>query len=131
LTLIDVSHLNEKDFWDVAGLSVAPLVATHACADAICPSTRNLTDKQLDAIRESDGVVGANFSVNDVRADAQDNADTSLYLLARHFQYLVDRIGIDRVAIGSDFDGATIPAAIKRCERPAEFDCCVAGEWLR
>ena len=91
MTLIDVSHLNEKDFWDVAGLSVAPRAATHACAHAICPSTRNLTDKQLDAIRESDGVVGANFSVNDVRADAQDNADTSLYLLARHFQHLVDR----------------------------------------
>ncbi len=111
--MIDVSHLNEKGFWDVARLSTAPLVATHACAHAICPSTRNLTDKQLDAIRESDGVVGVNFSVNDVRPDAQNNADTPLPLLARHFHYLVDRIGIDRVAIGSDFDGATIPLAIK------------------
>jgi membrane dipeptidase len=111
--MIDVSHLNEKGFWDVARLSTAPLVATHACAHAICSSTRNLTDKQLDAIRESDGVVGVNFSVNDVRPDAQDNADTPLHLLTRHFHYLVDRIGIDRVAIGSDFDGATIPAAIK------------------
>ena len=111
--MIDVSHLNEKGFWDVARLSVAPLVATHACVHAICSSTRNLTDKQLDAIRESDGVVGVNFSVNDVRPDAQDNADTPLHLLTRHFHYLVDRIGIDRVAIGSDFDGATIPAAIK------------------
>jgi len=110
--MIDVSHLNEKGFWDVARLSAAPLVATHACAHAICSSTRNLTDKQLDAIRESDGVVGVNFSVNDVRPDAQDNADTPLHLLTRHFHYLVDRIGIDRVAIGSDFDGATIPAAI-------------------
>jgi membrane dipeptidase len=103
--MIDVSHLNEKGFWDVAGLSTAPLVATHACAHTICSSTRNLTDKQLDAIRESDGVVGANFSVNDVRPVAHDNADTPLYLLTRHFQYLADRIGIDRVAIGSDFDG--------------------------
>ena len=110
--MIDVSHLNEKGFWDVARVSAAPLVATHACAHAICSSTRNLTDKQLDAIRESDGVVGVNFSVNDVRPDAQDNADTPLHLLTRHFHYLVDRIGIDRVAIGSDFDGATIPAAI-------------------
>ena len=97
----------------MAGLSAAPLVATHACVHAICPSTRNLTDRQLDAIRESDGVVGVNFSVNAVRPDAQDNAETPLYLLTRHFQYLADRIGIDRVAIGSDFDGATIPTAIK------------------
>ncbi len=111
--MIDVSHLNEKGFWDVARLSAAPLVATHACAHAICSSTRNLTDKQLDAIRESDGVVGVNFSVNDVPPDAKDNDETPLDLLTRHFHYLVDRIGIDRVAIGSDFDGATIPAAIK------------------
>jgi membrane dipeptidase len=111
--MIDVSHLNEKGFWDVARLSAAPLVATHSCVHAICPSTRNLTDKQLDAIRESDGVVGVNFSVNDVRPDARDNADTPLDLLTRHFHYLADRIGIDRVAIGSDFDGATIPAPIK------------------
>jgi membrane dipeptidase len=111
--MIDVSHLNEKGFWDVARLSTAPLVATHACAHAICSSTRNLTDRQLDAIRESDGVVGVNFSVNDVRPDAQNNADTPLDLLVRHFHYLVERIGIDRVAIGSDFDGAKIPAAIK------------------
>jgi membrane dipeptidase len=61
-------------------LSAAPLVAPHACAHAICSSTRNLADKQLDAIRESDRVVGVNFSVNDVRPDAQDNADTTLYV---------------------------------------------------
>jgi membrane dipeptidase len=111
--MIDVSHLNEKGFWDVARLSASPLVATHACAHTICPSTRNLIDKQLDAIRESDGIVGVSFSVHDVRPDAQKNADTPLHLLTRHFHYLVDRIGIDRVAIGSDFDGSTIPAAIK------------------
>jgi membrane dipeptidase len=111
--MIDVSHLNEKGFWDVARLSTAPLVATHSCVHAICPSTRNLTDRQLDAIRASNGAVGVNFSVNDVRPDAQDNADTPLHMLTRHFQYLADRIGIDHVAIGSEFDGATIPAAIK------------------
>ncbi|MCP3417879.1 dipeptidase [Bradyrhizobium brasilense] len=111
--MIDVSHLNEKGFWDVARLSDAPLVATHSCAHAICASTRNLTDRQLDAIRASDGVVGVNFSVKCVRPDAQDDADTPLHMLARHVQYLVDRIGIERVAIGSDFDGATIPAAVK------------------
>jgi membrane dipeptidase len=111
--MIDLSHLNEKGFWDVARLSNAPLVATHSCAHAICGSTRNLTDRQLDAIRASDGVVGVNFSVNDVRPDAQDKSDTPLPMLIRHFQYLVDRVGIDRVAIGSDFDGAIIPDAIK------------------
>lgn len=110
--LIDLSHLNERGFWDVARTSTAPLVATHTCAHALCPSARNLTDKQLDAIRASDGIVGLNLCVNDLRPDAHRNADTGLDTVVRHFTYLVDRLGIDRVALGSDFDGATIPTAI-------------------
>jgi len=61
--LIDLSHLNERGFWDVAALSEAPLVATHSNAHALCPVARNLTDRQLDAIRDSDGMVGVNFAV--------------------------------------------------------------------
>ncbi|MBB5057601.1 membrane dipeptidase [Granulicella aggregans] len=110
--MIDLSHLNERGFWDVARTSTAPLVATHTCAHALCPSARNLTDRQLDAIRESNGIVGVNFSVNDLRPDANRNADVSLDNVVRQFTYLTDRIGIDRVALGSDFDGATIPSAI-------------------
>jgi membrane dipeptidase len=111
--MVDVSHLNERGFWDVAALSTAPLVATHACAHAICPSTRNLTDRQLDAIRESDGVVGFNLCVNDVRPDAHLDENTPLDMVVRHIGYLVDRLGEDRVAIGSDFDGAVMPRPIK------------------
>src|SRR6185312_9988059 len=59
--MLDLSHMNEQGFWDVQALSSAPLVATHSNAHAITPSSRNLTDKQLDAIRESDGMVGVNF----------------------------------------------------------------------
>jgi membrane dipeptidase len=111
--MIDLSHLNERGFWDVAGLSTAPLVATHACAHAICPSTRNLTDRQLDAIRESNGVVGFNFCVNDVRPDARLDENTPLDMVVRHIAYLVERLGEDRVALGSDFDGAVMPRPIK------------------
>lgn len=109
---IDLAHLNERGFWDVAAITSAPLVVSHACVHAICPSARNLTDRQLDAIRESDGLVGVNFCVNDIRPDGQKDPDTPLDLMARHFAYLVERIGIDRVAFGSDFDGAMISAAI-------------------
>ena len=110
--MIDLSHLNERGFWDVAATTTAPLIATHACVHALCPSARNLTDRQLDAIRDSDGIVGVNLCVNDLRPDAYRNADVALDTVVRHFTYLVDRIGIDRVALGSDFDGATIPSAI-------------------
>src|SRR5258708_40239210 len=111
--MIDVSHLNERGFWDVAAITTAPLVATHACAHSICPSTRNLTDRQLDAIRESNGVVGFNLSVNDVRPDAKRDEDTPLEIVGRHLDYLVGRLGVDSVALRSDFDGAAIPRALK------------------
>lgn len=107
--LIDLSHLNEAGFWDVAQLSDAPLVATHSNAYAICPSPRNLTDRQLDAIRESEGMVGVNFHVGFLRPDGQRNADTPLEVVTDHVVYLVERLGIDHVGFGSDFDGALMP----------------------
>ena len=67
--LLDLSHLNERRFWGVAELSKVPLVASHSNAHALCPSTRNLTDRQLDTIRDSDGMVGANFTVAFLRED--------------------------------------------------------------
>ena len=110
--MIDVSHLNERGFWDVAAISAAPLVATHTCVHAISPSARNLTERQLNAIRDSDGIVGVNLCVNDLRPDGRRDPNTALDVVARHFAYLVDILGIDRVAIGSDFDGTMIPTAI-------------------
>ena len=107
--LMDLSHVNERGFWDVAALSEAPLVATHSNAHALCPTTRNLTDRQLDAIRDSDGMVGVNFAVAFLREDGQDEEDTPLEILARHVDYLVERVGLDRVGFGSDFDGAKVP----------------------
>ena len=106
---IDLSHLNEKGFWDVAKLTNAPLIASHSCAHAVCPSTRNLTDRQLDAIGESGGVVGINFYVGFLRADGQRDSDTPIADIVRHADYIAERIGIEHVAFGSDFDGALIP----------------------
>ncbi len=106
--LIDLSHLNEKGFWDVAALSDKPLVATHSNAHAISATTRNLTDKQLDAIKETGGMVGLNFSISDTRADAQRERDTPLSAYVRQIDYLVEKLGIDSVGFGSDFDGTWI-----------------------
>jgi membrane dipeptidase len=107
--MLDLSHLNEQGFWDVAKLSDAPLVATHSNVHALAPTTRNLTDKQLDAIRESDGIVGLNFAVVFLRQDGAPNADTPITTMVEHIDYMVERLGIERVGLGSDFDGATIP----------------------
>jgi membrane dipeptidase len=110
--LVDLSHLNEKGFWDVAALSDAPLVATHSNAHAVCPHSRNLTDKQLAAIRDSNGMVGVNFAVNFLRPDGKRDASMPLEQIVDHLDHLIGQLGEDGVGLGSDFDGATMPTAI-------------------
>jgi membrane dipeptidase len=109
--LVDLSHLNEQGFWDVSRLSDAPLVATHSAAHALCPSPRNLTDVQLDAIASSGGIVGVNFHVGFLRADGDGSGSepTSMTEIVRHARYICDRIGVEHVGLGSDFDGARMP----------------------
>lgn len=110
--LVDLSHITEKGFWDVARLSRAPLVATHSNAHALCPSPRNLTDRQLAAIRDSGGMVGLNFATCFLRPDGNMTADTDIGLMVRQLDYLLDKLGEEHVGFGSDFDGATVPAKI-------------------
>ncbi|WP_103333988.1 dipeptidase [Pseudotabrizicola formosa] len=110
--LFDLSHLNEAGFWDVAKLTDAPLVATHSGAHALTPATRNLTDRQLDAIAESRGLVGLNFGVAFLRDDGVKNADTGPEVMLRHIDHLIGRLGEGGVALGSDFDGTMIPRFI-------------------
>ena len=107
--LVDLSHLNWAGFWDVACLSGAPLVATHSNAHALCASSRNLNDEQLDAIAASGGIVGVNFAITFLREDGYERRDTPITDIVRHVDYLAERMGIDHVALGSDFDGAVIP----------------------
>lgn len=111
--LIDLAHLNEKGFWDVAELSDAPLVSTHTAAHAICASARNLTDKQLAAVKASNGMVGCNFHVGFLNPQGGSDADTPISTLCDHIDYLVERLGIDCVGFGSDFDGAVMSNEFK------------------
>lgn len=113
--MVDLSHLNARGFADVARVSDAPLVATHSNAWAVCPHSRNLTDRQLDMIRESDGLVGVNFASAFLRPDGRMDAEFELDIVLRHFDHLVERLGEDRVGLGSDFDGALIPRQIGDC----------------
>ncbi|UYO01321.1 MAG: dipeptidase [Devosia sp.] len=109
---IDLSHLNAAGFRDVAAISTRPLVATHSNVHAICASTRNLTDWQLAAIRESGGLVGLNFATGFLRQDGRFVADTPLTTMLEHLDALIEALGEDGVALGSDFDGAMMPTEI-------------------
>ena len=110
--LVDLSHLNEKGFRDVAAISDAPLVATHSNVHAISASARNLTDWQLGAIRDTRGMVGLNFARGFLRPDGSMMQDAGLDTVLRHVDALLERLGEDGVGLGSDFDGAQIPSAI-------------------
>jgi membrane dipeptidase len=109
---VDVSHLNAAGFWDVARTLDGPLIASHSGVHALCPSTRNLTDDQLDAIAGAGGLVGINFDVGSLREDGADDTDTPAARIAEHARYVADRCGVDHVALGSDFDGAKTPAEV-------------------
>nr|WP_321525872.1 dipeptidase [uncultured Cohaesibacter sp.] len=114
--LIDLSHINEKGFWDVHAVSEKPLLATHSNVHAICPSRRNLTDKQLAAIAETKGLVGLNYSVGFLRPDGdKKQIDMDLDIMVDHLAYLVEKLGEDGVGLGSDFDGTTVPQRIGSC----------------
>lgn len=110
--MVDLSHLNEKGFDDVARVSDAPLVATHSNAHAVTPSSRNLTDRQLDMIRESKGMVGLNFATGFLRPDGRRDPAMGWEAVLRHLDHLIGRLGEDHVGFGSDFDGATVPEGI-------------------
>ena len=110
--MLDMSHMTEKGFDDVARLSDAPIIATHSNAHAITPSSRNLTDRQLAIIAESNGMVGLNFATSFLRRDGKQGGDMGWEDILAHLDYLIEKLGEDRVGLGSDFDGATLPNGI-------------------
>lgn len=123
--LIDLAHITEKGFWDVAKLSSTPLVVTHADVYSLCPSTRNLTDEQIDAVGKSGGLIGINFEPFNTSFDSALVAKmpmdklterlraVPLSEIVKHIDYVAKRIGIDCVALGADFDGADMSNELK------------------
>ena len=101
--IVDVSHLNEAGFWDIAEIMDGrPFIASHSNCKTLCLHPRNLTDEQLRAVRDSNGCVGLNtwhaFIDNDrTRGD--------VYRLADHAEHMIDIMGIDHVGCGFDFCG--------------------------
>ncbi|WP_371674730.1 dipeptidase [Neorhizobium sp. T25_27] len=110
--MVDLSHMNDAGFWDVAKISDAPLVASHSNAFAICPHSRNATDPQLDAIRGTGGLIGLNFGVKFLHPEGKADVNLDLSIMVRHVDYMVEKVGIDHVALGSDFDGTLISRKI-------------------
>lgn len=99
---VDVSHLSEGGFYDVARYSKKPFIASHSCARALCNHSRNLTDDQLRVIGETGSLVGVNFCSDFL---VENSEFTSLDDIVRHAVYMADKAGIESIGLGSDFDG--------------------------
>jgi membrane dipeptidase len=110
--MLDLSHMNEKGFDDVARLTDVPLVATHSNAHSISPSSRNLTDRQLGVIAESRGMVGLNYATYFLRRDGKQSPDMGWEDVLAHLDHLLENLGEDHVGLGSDFDGVPVPQRI-------------------
>ncbi len=107
--LVDLAHLNERGFWDAAEMTDAPLVVSHTAVHAITPFSRNLTDAQIDAVGASGGLIGMNFEAMATHPQGSIEENVPLTQITAHIDYIVNRIGIDHVAFGSDWDGADPP----------------------
>lgn len=103
--LVDVSHLAEKGFWEVAENTSRPFIASHSNAKSICGHKRNLTDEQFREIVKRSGIVGLNLYRNFLR----DDGNTYIRDIARHLDHFLSLGGEQALAIGGDLDGSDLP----------------------
>lgn len=102
--IVDVSHLNERGFWDVFEISNKPFIASHSNVYNLCNTKRNLTDEQIKAIYEKNGIIGINFYPWFLSDDGKADINT----VVKHIDYILNMIGDDNIGLGTDFDGIDI-----------------------
>ncbi|MFB9329777.1 dipeptidase [Paenibacillus aurantiacus] len=99
--LLDVSHLSEKSFWDMADATAEPLIASHSNAKALCDHPRNLTDEQIRALIAMDGRIGITYVPQFIVQDGKATVDDCV----RHIEHMCELGGESHIMLGSDFDG--------------------------
>ncbi|MFX0058332.1 MAG: dipeptidase [Candidatus Hodarchaeota archaeon] len=116
---IDVSHLNDRSFWDLYEITERPIIASHSNARSVCNHPRNLTDDQIKVINEKHGTIGINFCLNflDPKRLGGNNFDLGLDAIQKHIDHIAEITDINTIAIGSDFDGATVPTCVRDCTK--------------
>lgn len=96
--LIDLAHASKALINDVLAVATRPILVSHTGVEGTCPGPRNLSDKHIRAIAATGGVIGIGYWDAAV-------CDTSVAAIVKAIRYTADRIGVDHVALGSDFDG--------------------------
>lgn len=114
--LVDVSHLSDGGFADVARLCKKPFIASHSDCRALCPHPRNLTDEQLRALGQAGGVAGLNYGP-EFLDDTPGHKKSTAALIARHARHMANVGGLACVGLGSDFDGIQGDIEISDCTK--------------
>ena len=118
--LVDVSHLNDRSFWDVLATVHGPIVASHSNARALAEHPRDLTDDQLRAIAETGGLVGLNANKNFVSPDpAQQTVDH----FVRHAVHIAELVGVRHLAFGFDFNEYLADDATNQLQQRWQSEC--------
>ena len=116
---VDVSHLNDKGFDDLVHTAKKPFIATHSNLRAVCGHKRNLPDDQFREIVRRGGIVGINFC----KAFLNDDKEKAGFPdLVRHIERMLMLGGEDVIAMGSDFDGTTVPEGMESVEKLADVE---------
>lgn len=112
---VDVSHLSEAGFWDVIGVARRPIIASHSNAKSVWNHTRNLTDEQITAIIENQGVIGLNLYKDFV------GGSRDLDALRAHFDHILELGGASNVGLGGDWDGCDLIETLPSIDRLGRF----------
>ena len=120
---MDVSHLNDECFADVAANATRPFCASHSNSRAVCGHKRNLTDDQFRTVMDAGGVAGLNYCTGFLADDAWgDRAATVTFdQVAAHIEHWLDLGGEDAIALGGDFDGTTTPDFLDGADKLPAF----------
>ncbi|MHC4779861.1 MAG: dipeptidase [Planctomycetota bacterium] len=147
--VLDVSHLNERSFWDCMERWGGPVTASHSNARAVAGHPRNLTDDQIRALSEKGGVIGLNFHRGFLVDKAQGKRRATMEDLMRHASHISEIGGEACLGLGTDFDGGFGPdQAVEGCARASELrsldgglasagftdsgiEAILSGNWLR
>lgn len=114
--IVDLSHLSDKGFYDALACSEKPVVLSHSNARSLCSHVRNASDDMLKKLADNGGVIG----INCVKAFLNDDADRGAQTLSRmleHILYIKNKIGVEHIAIGTDFDGADTDIELSNAEK--------------
>ena len=111
--IIDVSHLSDAGFWQIADCTKKPFVASHSNARALCGHARNLTDDMIKTIAERGGVIGLNYY--GCFLNKQNDSTSTAARIAEHARYITNVGGMECLGLGSDFDGIVGNLEIADC----------------